>query len=105
MGKLRIELKITKMAATGGAGPDVDLPGLEDKAGPDSEPVSERPPNTLLLSSWVTAESRSGRVELRKWSSGVGPDLETIEAVISFMYTGSVRISPGNVHEVLELAN
>uniref|UniRef100_A0A8C6XQC1 BTB domain-containing protein n=1 Tax=Naja naja TaxID=35670 RepID=A0A8C6XQC1_NAJNA len=38
------------------------------------------------------AESRSGRVELRKWSSGAGPDPETIEAVISFMYTGSVQI-------------
>ncbi|KAG8139909.1 hypothetical protein E2320_002672, partial [Naja naja] len=51
------------------------------------------------------AESRSGRVELRKWSSGAGPDPETIEAVISFMYTGSVRVSPGNVHEILELAD
>lgn len=57
----------------------------------------------LLLGDF--AESRSGRVELRKWSSGAGPDPETIEAVISFMYTGSVRVSPGNVHEVLELAD
>ncbi|XP_066482943.1 kelch-like protein 11 [Tiliqua scincoides] len=51
------------------------------------------------------AESRSGRVELRKWSSEAGPDPETVEAVISFMYTGRVRVSPGNVHEVLELAD
>uniref|UniRef100_A0A8C5RKM9 BTB domain-containing protein n=1 Tax=Laticauda laticaudata TaxID=8630 RepID=A0A8C5RKM9_LATLA len=43
----------------------------------------------LLLGDF--AESRSGRVELRKWSSGAGPDPETIEAVISFMYTGSIR--------------
>ncbi|KAL8175917.1 UNVERIFIED_CONTAM: hypothetical protein K2H54_013895, partial [Gekko kuhli] len=51
------------------------------------------------------AESRSGRVELRKWSSEAGPDPETVEAVVSFMYTGRVRVSPGNVHEVLELAD
>ncbi|XP_058038289.1 kelch-like protein 11 [Ahaetulla prasina] len=57
----------------------------------------------LLLGDF--AESRSGRVELRKWSSGAGPDPETIEAVISFMYTGTIRVSPGNVHEVLELAD
>nr|XP_034992138.1 kelch-like protein 11 [Zootoca vivipara] len=51
------------------------------------------------------AESRSGRVELRRWSSEAGPDPETVEAVIGFMYTGRVRVSPGNVHEVLELAD
>ncbi|XP_053119999.1 kelch-like protein 11 isoform X2 [Hemicordylus capensis] len=51
------------------------------------------------------AESRSGRVELRKWSSEAAPDPETVEAVISFMYTGRVCVSPGNVHEVLELAD
>uniref|UniRef100_A0A8C6XTM4 BACK domain-containing protein n=1 Tax=Naja naja TaxID=35670 RepID=A0A8C6XTM4_NAJNA len=48
---------------------------------------------------------RSGRVELRKWSSGAGPDPETIEAVISFLYTGSIPVNPGKVQEVLELAD
>ncbi|XP_013908168.1 PREDICTED: kelch-like protein 11 [Thamnophis sirtalis] len=159
------------MATTGGGGPDVNLPGLEGEAGPDSEPDSEvfscvahcsdlacrqneqrrlglfcdvtlafsggsneekeeeggvggassdPPPREfrahrsvlaaateyfapLLLGDF--AESRSGRVELRKWSSGAGPDPETIEAIINFMYTGTVRVSPGNVHEVLELAD
>ncbi|XP_070586175.1 kelch-like protein 11 [Erythrolamprus reginae] len=154
------------MAATGGGGPNINLPGLEGEVGPDSEVFScvahcsdlacrqneqrrlglfcdvtlafsggsnedekekgggasncHPPPREfrahrsvlaaateyfapLLLGNF--AESRSGRVDLRKWSSGAGPDPETIEAVISFMYTGTVRISPGNVHEVLELAD
>ncbi|XP_038241081.1 kelch-like protein 11 [Dermochelys coriacea] len=51
------------------------------------------------------AESRSGRVELRKWSSEGGPEPDTVEAVLGFMYTGSIRVSPGNVHEVLEMAD
>nr|XP_033774120.1 kelch-like protein 11 [Geotrypetes seraphini] len=50
-------------------------------------------------------ESRSGRVEMRKWSSEPGPDLETVEAVIQFMYTGKIRVCTGSVHEVLELAD
>ncbi|XP_061872458.1 junction plakoglobin-like isoform X3 [Colius striatus] len=59
---------------------------------------------TPLLSGGF-AESRSGRVELQKWSSESGPDPDTVEAVISFMYTGTIRVSPGNVHEVLEMAD
>ncbi|XP_054032711.1 kelch-like protein 11 [Dryobates pubescens] len=51
------------------------------------------------------AESRLDRVELQKWSSEGGPDPDTVEAVIGFMYTGSIRVSPGNVHEVLEMAD
>lgn len=51
------------------------------------------------------AESRSGRVELQKWSSEGGPDPDTVEAVIGFMYTGAIRVGPGNVHEVLEMAD
>ncbi|XP_029429610.1 kelch-like protein 11 isoform X1 [Rhinatrema bivittatum] len=50
-------------------------------------------------------ESRSGRVEMRKWSSEPGPDLETVEAVIQYMYTGKIRVYTGSVHEVLELAD
>lgn len=50
-------------------------------------------------------EARSGRVEMRKWSSETGPDMETVEAVIQYMYTGSIRVCTGNVHEVLELAD
>ncbi|KAM4691727.1 kelch-like protein 11 [Rhinophrynus dorsalis] len=49
-------------------------------------------------------ESRSGRVDM-KWSSGPGPDLETVEAVVQYMYTGQIRVCPGNVHEVLELSD
>lgn len=49
-------------------------------------------------------ESRSGRVEM-KWSSEPGPDLETVEAVIQYMYTGQIRVCTGNVHEVLELSD
>lgn len=59
---------------------------------------------TPLLSGGF-AESRSGRVELQKWSSEGGPDPDTVEAVIGFMYTGTIRVSPGNVHEVLEMAD
>lgn len=49
-------------------------------------------------------ESRSGRVDM-KWSSEPGPDLETVEAVIQYMYTGQIRVCTGNVHEVLELSD
>ncbi|KAM8947568.1 kelch-like protein 11 [Pelodytes ibericus] len=49
-------------------------------------------------------ESRSGRVDM-KWSSEPGPDLETVEAVVQYMYTGQIRVCTGNVHEVLELSD
>ncbi|XP_038610138.1 kelch-like protein 11 [Tachyglossus aculeatus] len=51
------------------------------------------------------SESRSGRVEMRKWSSEPGPEPDTVEAVIEYMYTGRIRVSTGSVHEVLELAD
>ncbi|XP_043530663.1 kelch-like protein 11 [Chiloscyllium plagiosum] len=50
-------------------------------------------------------ESRSERVEMRKWSTEPGPDPDTVEAVLQFMYTGSIRVCTGTVHEVLELAD
>ncbi|XP_006004319.1 kelch-like protein 11 [Latimeria chalumnae] len=50
-------------------------------------------------------ESRSGRVEMKNWSSQPGPDPDTVEAVIQYMYTGEIRVCTGNVHEVLELAD
>ncbi|XP_053554868.1 kelch-like protein 11 [Bombina bombina] len=49
-------------------------------------------------------ESRSGRVDM-KWSTEPGPDLETVEAVVQYMYTGQIRVCTGNVHEVLELSD
>ncbi|KAE8574724.1 hypothetical protein XENTR_v10003552 [Xenopus tropicalis] len=49
-------------------------------------------------------ESRSGRVDM-KWSSEPGPDLETVEAVIQYMYTGQIRVCTGNVHDVLDLSD
>lgn len=51
------------------------------------------------------SESVSGRVEMKEWSSEKGPDRETVESVIQFMYTGEIRVSSANVHEVLELAD
>ncbi|XP_029934354.1 kelch-like protein 11 [Myripristis murdjan] len=51
------------------------------------------------------SESLSGRVEIREWSSETGPDPETVESVIQFMYTGEMRVTTANVHEVLELAD
>ncbi|XP_076122893.1 kelch-like protein 11 [Alosa pseudoharengus] len=51
------------------------------------------------------SESESGRVEMKEWSSETGPDQETVESVIQFMYTGEIRVSTANVHEVLELAD
>lgn len=51
------------------------------------------------------SESISGRVEMKEWSSELGPDPETVESVIQFMYTGEIRVSTCNVHEVLELAD
>ncbi|CAN9509128.1 unnamed protein product [Ophioblennius macclurei] len=51
------------------------------------------------------SESRTGRVELKEWSSPSGPEADTVERVIQFMYTGEVRVSAGNVHDVLELAD
>lgn len=51
------------------------------------------------------SESQSGRVELKEWSSETGPNPETVEGVIQFMYTGEIRVTTANVHEVLELAD
>ncbi|XP_037610339.1 kelch-like protein 11 [Sebastes umbrosus] len=59
---------------------------------------------TLLLGGQFS-ESVSGRVELKEWSSATGPDPETVESVIQFMYTGQIRVTTANVHEVLELAD
>ncbi|XP_072105793.1 kelch-like protein 11 [Mobula birostris] len=50
-------------------------------------------------------ESRSERVEMRNWSTQPGPDPDTVEAVIQYMYTGAIRVCTGTVHEVLELAD
>lgn len=51
------------------------------------------------------SESLSGRVEMKEWSSEQGPDPDTVESVIQYMYTGEIRVSTCNVHEVLELAD
>lgn len=59
---------------------------------------------TLLLGGQFS-ESESGRVELKDWSSTTGPDPETVDRVIQFMYTGEIRVTTVNVHEVLELAD
>lgn len=59
---------------------------------------------TLLLGGQFS-ESVSGRVELKEWSSSIGPEPETVESVIQFMYTGQIRVTIANVHEVLELAD
>lgn len=59
---------------------------------------------TLLLGGQFS-ESESGRVELKEWSSTTGPDPETVESVIQFMYTGEIRVTTADVHEVLELAD
>lgn len=59
---------------------------------------------TLLLGGQFS-ESLSGRVELKEWSSETGPNPETVESVIQFMYTGEIRVTTANVHEVLELAD
>lgn len=59
---------------------------------------------TLLLGGQFS-ESVSGRVELKEWSSTTGPDPETVESVVQFMYTGEIRVTTANVHEVLELAD
>ncbi|XP_041830613.1 kelch-like protein 11 [Melanotaenia boesemani] len=58
-----------------------------------------------LLLGGQFSESQSGRVELKEWSSTTGPDPDTVESVIQFMYTGEVRVTTANVHEVLELAH
>lgn len=58
-----------------------------------------------LLLGGQFSESQTGRVELREWSSAAGPEPETVEAVIHFMYTGEVRVTNANVHDVLELAD
>ncbi|TDG97953.1 hypothetical protein EPR50_G00213570 [Perca flavescens] len=59
---------------------------------------------TLLLGGQFS-ESLSGRVELKGWSSSTGPDPETVESVLQFMYTGQIGVTTANVHEVLELAD
>lgn len=59
---------------------------------------------TLLLGGQFS-ESVSGRVELKEWSSESGLNKETVERVIQFMYTGKIRVTTANVHEVLELAD
>lgn len=52
------------------------------------------------------SESVSRRVEMKEWSNNqTGLDQETVESVIQFMYTGEIRVSTANVHEVLELAD
>ncbi|KAG7325351.1 hypothetical protein KOW79_011667 [Hemibagrus wyckioides] len=51
------------------------------------------------------SESVSRRVEMKEWSSETGPERETVESVVQFMYTGEIRVSTSNVHEVLELAD
>ena len=51
------------------------------------------------------SESLSGRVEMKEWSSELGPDSDTVQSVIQYMYTGEIRVSTCNVHEVLELAD
>ncbi|KAM4525224.1 kelch-like protein 11 [Odontesthes bonariensis] len=58
-----------------------------------------------LLLGGQFSESLTGRVELKEWSSQTGPDPDTVESVIQFMYTGEVRVTSANVHEVLELAD
>ncbi|KAJ0016008.1 hypothetical protein NQD34_014298 [Periophthalmus magnuspinnatus] len=57
---------------------------------------------SVLLSEDRAASS--GTVELRDWSSA-GPEPGTVEAVIEFMYTGQIRVTAANVHQVLELAH
>ncbi|XP_065805699.1 kelch-like protein 11 [Labrus bergylta] len=59
---------------------------------------------TLLLSGQFS-ESVSRRVELKEWSSTTGPDPDTVERVVQFMYTGEIRVTTANVDEVLELAD
>lgn len=51
------------------------------------------------------SESRSGVVEMKEWSSTTGPEPETVDGVIQFMYTGEIRVTTANVHDVLELAD
>ncbi|KAF7652615.1 hypothetical protein LDENG_00094570 [Lucifuga dentata] len=51
------------------------------------------------------SESRSGLVEMKEWNSVTGPEPETVERVVQFMYTGEIKVTTGNVHEVLELAD
>ncbi|KAM8836105.1 kelch-like protein 11 [Spinachia spinachia] len=58
-----------------------------------------------LLLGGQFSESVSGRVELKEWSSATGPEAETVEGVIQFMYTGQIRVTAARVHDVLELAD
>ncbi|KAM9838027.1 kelch-like protein 11 [Aulostomus maculatus] len=58
-----------------------------------------------LLLAGQFSESVSRRVELRDWSSETGPDPDTVESVVQFMYTGEIRVTANNIQEVLELAD
>lgn len=58
-----------------------------------------------LLLGGQFSEALSGRVELKEWSSETGPNPETVDSVIQFMYTGEIRVTAATVHEVLELAD
>ncbi|XP_029978372.1 kelch-like protein 11 [Sphaeramia orbicularis] len=49
--------------------------------------------------------SGSGPVELTDWRSTPGPDPDTVDRVIQFMYTGEITVTTANVHQVLELAD
>lgn len=57
---------------------------------------------SLLL---VGSESLSGPVELADWRSTAGPDPDTVDRVLQFMYTGEITVTTANVHQVLELAD
>lgn len=54
--------------------------------------------------STLLSEERSGSVELKDWSSN-GPNQDSVEQVIEFMYTGQISVTTSNVQEVLELAH
>lgn len=51
------------------------------------------------------SESVSGPVELANWRSTAGPDPDTVDRVLQFMYTGEITVTIANVHQVLELAD
>ncbi|XP_056153460.1 kelch-like protein 11 [Lampris incognitus] len=50
-------------------------------------------------------EARPRRVELRDWRTRTGPEPSAAEGVVQFMYTGEIRVTAANVHDVLELAD
>ncbi|XP_028331523.1 kelch-like protein 11 [Gouania willdenowi] len=67
--------------------------------------LSAASPYFELLLGGQFSESEAGRVELKEWSSATGPDPETVEELVQFMYTGAVRVTTANVHDVLELSD